>query len=706
VLVCPKVLSVPSARIDPTLQRLLARAAEVLPDAHLVGGALRDALSGRLPADLDLLTTLDAHKGAEALAAARGGSVFTLDEGRRQYRVVLRDLPETDVGDVDISQIDELEADLRRRDFTVDAMAAPIERDGSFGALIDPTGGLADLESGRLRMVARRNLEDDALRLMRAVRLATELQLTVEETTSETIRELAPRLAESAAERQRDELVRILATSRSAWGLRLLDALALLEQLVPELMTAKGVEQPANYHYWDVFEHSIQAVQALDEMLSEASDSSRPWLGSSFREGLESFDIGGYLGARAGGHSRLVLLKLAALLHDNAKPETKSDEENGRVRFFGHSEAGAEKARRICRRLRFGSRETGFVSKLVEEHLRPAQLSNEGLPTRRALYRFFRDLGDAAPACLVLSLADAAAAAGPKLQQERWRGHVAYAAHVLDHGPRPSDISSKPPRLIKGDELMAALALEPGPELGRLLSLIDEAYAVGDISTSEEAIELARRTPPPAPSPNSGRGSDKRPPASENYRRWRTSTSSWAELGPRAREMRTAPTPAEDKLWQHLRRNQVAGLRFRRQHAIGRFIVDFYCPAAKLIIEVDGPVHAEQTESDREREAVLEDHGFSVLRLGNDEVLYQIHEVLARIRESMSGVSKTGFANSTSAPTKGSSAGGSSASSLVRGAKRASPQSIASDKPLRLQTPRTPSPNSGRVRGRGRHERR
>jgi poly(A) polymerase len=467
----------------------------VLPDVHLVGGALRDVLRGRTPADLDLVTTLDAHQGAEVLATTLGESIFTLDEERRQYRVVLRDSPEPALSDIDISQVDDLETDLWRRDFTVDAMAAAIKPDGSLGTVLDPAGGFADLESGVLRAVANVNLEDDPLRLMRAVRLATELQMTIEETTTETIRNLAPRLAESAAERKRDELVRILATPRSAWGLQLLDSLALLEQLVPELMTGKGVEQPVNYHYWDVFEHSLQAVQALDEMLSEEPDASRPWLGLAFREGLETFDIDGYLGARAGGQSRLVLLKLAALLHDNAKPETKSLEASGRVRFFGHSEAGAAKAGRICRRLRFGSRETSFVSKLVEEHLRPAQLSSEGLPTRRALYRFFRDLGDAAPACLVLSLADAAAAAGPRLQPDRWRGHVAYAAYVLEHGLEPADAALKPYRLIKGDELMVALALEPGPEVGRLLSLIDEAHAVGDISTPEEAIELARRTP-------------------------------------------------------------------------------------------------------------------------------------------------------------------------------------------------------------------
>jgi poly(A) polymerase len=655
----PQVLSVRTSHIEPGLRSLLARVAGALPDALVVGGALRDVLSEGLPGDLDLVTTLDAQKGAEALAGALNGSVFTLDEDRRQYRVVLHGASHAGVHEIDVSQIDDLEADLWRRDFTVDAMAAPIESDGSLGAVIDPTGGLNDLRSDVLRMVARQNLADDPLRLMRAARLATEREMTIEENTSAAIRHLAPRLSEAAAERKRDELLRILATPRSAQGLRLLDSLELLAELLPELMTAKGVEQPANYHYWDVFEHSIRAVQALDEMLTEASEASRPWLGPIFREGLTPFDVNSYLAGNAGGQARLTLLKLATLLHDNAKPETKSLEADGRVRFFGHSEAGAEKAGRICRRLRFGSRETAFVSKLVEEHLRPAQLSNQGPPTPRALYRFFRDLGDAAPACLVLSLADAAAAAGPRLQPGDWRGQVAYTAYVLEHGMDSPTAHSKPRRLVKGDDLMAALGLQPGPEVGRLLSLVDEAYAVGEISTREQAIELARSsTPPSAPSPNSEMESQGRPLASENYRRSRTSAGSSADLRPTARHIRKAPTPAEGKLWQHLRRNQTGGLRFHRRHPIAQSVVDFYCPAAKLIVDVDSSVHTERTEPDSERDAALRDYGFTVLRFSDDEVLYQIDRVLERIRASISGASTA------------------------------------------------PSPNSGKAQGRGRHERR
>jgi tRNA nucleotidyltransferase/poly(A) polymerase len=491
MVVADPAVSTSTIELPQTLRNLFASIREAVPDAVLVGGSVRDLLLGRTPYDIDVVTRRDAHEAAEALGAALAGHVFALDEPRRQYRVVL---DEAAALQVDVSQIEDVETDLRRRDFRLNAIAAPIEADGSLGALIDPLGGAEDVEARRLRMVSAATLRDDPLRLLRAVRLAVELDLSIEDETADTIRELAPLLPSTAAERQRDELVRVLATSRAAGGVRMADELGLLAQLLPELMPARGVSQPITHHYYDVFDHSIETLAALDEMLAEKpSATSLPWLGPAFREELGGFDLEAYLAAVTGGQKRLVLLKLAGLLHDVSKPETKTLEADGRTRFFRHAEKGSDKALAICERLRFGNREGRFVAKLVEEHLRPTQLSQGGLPTRRALYRFFRDLGDAAPACLILSLADAAAATGPRLQEERWRGYVAYIAYVLAEGAAQGEATSETRRrLVDGDELMAALALEPGPLIGRMLAVLDEAQALGDVTSRDEALALAR----------------------------------------------------------------------------------------------------------------------------------------------------------------------------------------------------------------------
>jgi poly(A) polymerase len=475
--------------LTPELRSLLAALHKAVPGACAVGGAPRDLLLSRIPTDFDIVTPDDAHAAAERLAKALDANVFALDAERGHYR--LRLLEGAPLREIDVSQAADLDADLARRDFTINAMAAPVMEDGSLGDLVDKHGGKADLESRTLRMVSRVALSDDPLRLLRAARLTIELGLEIEPETEATIHELAVLLPRAAGERQREELVRILATPHAASGIRLLEALGLLQELMPEITAARGVGQPFEHHYWDVFDHSVEALAALDMMLAPQVDESR-WLAPVFREVLAGFDLDAYLDGTVGGHSRRVLLKLAGLLHDVSKPETKAEQPDGRIRFLGHAEQGAARAQAICERLRFGAKEARFVSLLVEEHLRPTQLTQgDSLPTKRALYRFFRDLGEAAPACLFLSLADAAAARGPRLEKDRWAGHVAYVAWVLENGLHPQ-AEVRPQRLIDGEALMAALRLEPGPEVGRLLAAIEEGHAVGELSTQEEAIALAR----------------------------------------------------------------------------------------------------------------------------------------------------------------------------------------------------------------------
>jgi len=192
------------------------------------------------------------------------------------------------------------------------------------------------------------------------------------------------------------------------------------------------------------------------------------------------------------GRSRPALLKLAGLLHDVAKPETRAPDATGRVRFFGHAERGAETARRVLRRFRFSRREVELVATMVEEHLRPGQLSQQGPPSRRALFRFFRDTGEAAESILLLFLADGLAARGPRLRLETWRRQAAYVAHVLARRYEEEALV-RPPRLLTGDDLMAALAIGPGPEIGRLLAALKEAQAAGEVASRADAIAFVRR---------------------------------------------------------------------------------------------------------------------------------------------------------------------------------------------------------------------
>ncbi|MBM3172799.1 MAG: HD domain-containing protein, partial [Chloroflexi bacterium] len=290
-------------------------------------------------------------------------------------------------------------------------------------------------------------------------------------------------------EKVREELLRLFALPGAAVMVRYMDELGLLTGVMPELDGMKGVEQPKE-HYWNVFNHSVETVATVEFVLRESqwkygSDdllSITPW----------SAEISRHFGEEiSSGSNRRVLLKLGGLLHDIAKPATKTTEETGKTRFLGHGKIGASMAAAILARLRFSSRESRLVENLIYHHLRPAQMSNEGLPTRRAVFRYFRDTEGAGIDILFLALADYLATGGPNLDVEQWKQHNHVVNYVLaEHARQEAEVM--PVKLIDGHDIMDVLGISPGPLVGELLTEVREAQAAGELNTKEDAIALVR----------------------------------------------------------------------------------------------------------------------------------------------------------------------------------------------------------------------
>jgi len=494
--------------IAPEVSRLLADLdrffAERDVPAYVAGGFLRDALLGGDVHDIDVSVAGDPLLLGRELADSLGGGYFPLAEEQHVARVLL---PERGLH-IDLMPLHaDIEADLMARDYTIDAMAAPLaEAAAGTATVIDPAGGREDLRRRLVRVIREEAFRHDPLRPLRGARLAVELAFAIEPGTAALIRKHAPNLSQASAERQRDELMRVFATPHAGRGLRLLDDLNLLEQLVPEVTAARGVEQPKEHH-WDVFDHCLETVANLDALMGETEPADGAW-----RERWRDLwgplawwtDARGYFSSEVTpGRTRLAVLKLAGLLHDVAKPETKTFDDTGRMRFFGHADVGAEVCGRVLRRLRFSAREVALVQTMVKAHLRPVQMAQQGPPSRRALYRYFRDCGDAGVDTLFLSLADHLGTVGPRVSESGWRQHVALVNYILAKRFQEEETVS-PPRLLGGSELMAELDLSPGPHVGRLLETLREAQAAGEISTRDEALEFARaalREGPSAPSP-------------------------------------------------------------------------------------------------------------------------------------------------------------------------------------------------------------
>ena len=462
-------------------------------DAYVVGGAVRDRLLGRSSErDIDLAVAGDAVGISQELAAELGGSLAPLSVPRGMMRVVLANPGGDDQEPgqtIDLTGFsEEIEKELARRDFSVNALAVALPQwhSGNFGdVVIDFHGGRRDLMQKTLRALHPGVFKDDPGRLMRAVRLAGELGLRIEPDTVRLLLSNSHLLPQVAPDRVREELLRLLALNGAMGRIQTLDYLGMLQHIVPELMEAKGVEQP-KMHYWDVWGHSLHTLEAAEGVTGGHQNSPVyscvPWTPES-----EAY----FAEIVSDGHTRRTVLKLAALFHDVAKPQTKTLEPDGRTRFFGHSEKGAVMAEERLRNLHFSSRGVSMVSRMVEHHLRPTGMSNEGeWPTNRAIYRYFRDVGDVALDTLYLCLADYLGAKGPELAHPEWLNHARMISHVLDTGSQ-EPVSVATPRLVNGHDLMSHLGLSPGPHIGSLLATIEEARAAGEIETQEQALELA-----------------------------------------------------------------------------------------------------------------------------------------------------------------------------------------------------------------------
>ncbi len=477
--------------------------------AWLVGGAARDLALGRIPHDLDVVIDGNGLELARQFANDIGASFVTLKDERGAGRVVTRKTaPTTEahlVLDLVQLQAPTLEEDLRLRDFTINALALPLaDQLDPTTACIDPCGGLQDIAARRLHPCSPASLPNDPLRILRAVRFSAALALAISPELDQAIRKYAPQITYPAAERVRDELLKLLHLPNAAPWLRYLDDTYVLTQIFPELEPARACEQPGA-HFLPVLAHTIEAIVALEWLLagSEPVAGPHPHLTPSLPVAVQTHPdlprdlaycerLREHLADPPGsGGSRVALLKLATLLHDNAKPQTKQLKPEGGISFYGHQDIGADIAQMVAQRLRLSRQEVAYVALLVREHMRPGQLRNTPEVTPRAIARFLRDTGTVSPDLLLHNLADHMATRGPLIDPDDWRYHLSWTDALLD------TCWGQPPEhnhpLVSGHDLMQHLNIVPGKLVGTLLEEIRMAQMAGEINTPDEALARARQ---------------------------------------------------------------------------------------------------------------------------------------------------------------------------------------------------------------------
>lgn len=441
--------------------------------AWLVGGAVRDRLLGRATTDFDVVVDGDARSAAQELARRADAHRFELSHAFGAWRVIARDRS----WHVDLVRLggETIEADLALRDLTVNAMGRALPD----GPLVDPFGGAGDLRARRLRAVGDGSFARDPLRVLRLARLACELGFTVEPATATAAREVAPRLEEVAPERVFEELKRIVCSECPVAGFELMDRLAATESVLPELTALRGVEQ-SRFHHLDVREHTLAVLAeavALERDPSAALGPHAQAVDEFLRRPL------------ANDLSRWQALRLGALLHDVAKPQTRSVTQEGRVTFMSHDRRGADVARAVLTRLRGAERLREHVALLVRHHLRLGFLVHQMPITRAAVYEYLEACEPVGVDVTALSVADRLATRGEH-SEEAIAKHLELAGQMLGESLQWAE---KPPQApVRGDDLVRELGLTPGPEVGRILSELRRAAFANEIGSRAQAIDRAR----------------------------------------------------------------------------------------------------------------------------------------------------------------------------------------------------------------------
>jgi tRNA nucleotidyltransferase/poly(A) polymerase len=493
-------------------EQVIAWLAQQDTAAYLVGGCVRDLMLGRSIYDLDVAVDGDGLTLARRLANHFGGAYYPLDATRGTGRAILRAGDETRLV-VDVARFrgETLAADLAERDFTINALAADVR---ALDVVIDCHGGQADLRAGLIRPVSETSIRDDPVRALRAIRQAAQLGFALSSETERLIRRDGAALAQVSGERVRDEIVRLLALPYAALYLRHMDDLGLLTIVLPELEPLRDLVQPPPHHL-DALAHSLETVRMLEILLDELQAGiADP--GSGNRES----GIGiGELGARfpvpdirfpysllpfakclqthltqimSDTRPRLITLKLAALLHDTGKPTARSVDKDGRIRFIDHQRQGVKLAGVALRRLRLHNAEVRLGETIVRHHMRPLLLAAQDTVSSRAVYRFFRDTGDAGVDVLLHALADHRATYAAGAQDDPWPRLVALTARVLADFYERGEERVAPPSLVDGNDLLRAFGLQSGPQIGELLEAVREAQVSGEVWTRKEALALIR----------------------------------------------------------------------------------------------------------------------------------------------------------------------------------------------------------------------
>ncbi len=428
-------------------------------DTYVVGGYVRDLFLGRPVKEIDLMVVGDGIAFAEVLAKEMGIKKVVTFEKFGTAHIPSKPFPievtggRTEAYEKESRNPQKIESadintDLMRRDFTVNAMAVNLMPD-AFGELIDPFQGIADLQAKHLitPLSADETFSDDPLRMMRAAYFASELNFDLDDKCLKAMAKNSDRITIVSQERITNEFMKILASPVPSIGLRILQTTGLLKIVFPEIEEMVGLEQTSKWHHKDIYNHTLQVVDNA-AALSEKSE-----------------------------------LRFAGLVHDIAKPRTRRLDKNKGYTFHGHDEIGARMVGKISKRMKLSNDLKDYLQKLTRLHLRPIALAQENV-TDAAIRRLMVAAAEEMDDLMKLCRADITSQ-NPKLVKRYIGNFERVEDRMQDVQERDAMKAFQSP--VRGDEIMKICGLKEGKSIGKIKTKIESAILNGDIENTHEA---------------------------------------------------------------------------------------------------------------------------------------------------------------------------------------------------------------------------
>ena len=435
-------------------------------EIYIVGGTVRDFLTGKESFDRDIIVTDEDAKDFALKMQPLFDAVFVpLDEVNKIYRLVLPDK----VNYIDITNPLEgsLHKDLMRRDLTINAVAVNVRT----CEIIDLCGGITDIHNHTINYINEHNFEDDPLRLLRVYRFQAALGFELTPETIHAVCKFVKLIHKPAVERIIHELILLFGGKYADKALLNMNKTWLLEEIFPVVKELKQVP-PNTHHHLDLFHHSVETVRQIQLIYENSAD--------KVKEHLERVDFG--------GATRLAHLKLAGFLHDIGKFSTWTiEEDTGRHRFIKHDDVGAKMSIPLLKKMNFSNKQVEYISSMIRNHIYPSQVMCAPEINDKIMMRYVRKMEDNSIDEIILAQADRLSARGEAVSDEMVNNNISNLKRLLKFYLDIRDTLEPLPVLLDGNDVMKILNIKPSKQLGQIMNALHEAQLSGDITTKEQA---------------------------------------------------------------------------------------------------------------------------------------------------------------------------------------------------------------------------